>query len=221
MTNTKTKIRGIVFSEPEIGALLSGIKTQMRQIITTPRKIKNVDYGIFRSSGKIFAIGDHSRLSAYEDPETWSIELKPSLSIGDVFYAKETWAKTRYSYLYAESCVYSDGPQGNTDDWDWPLGEPNRWRSPVHMPKQAARIWRKVKNVQSQKLHDISEADAIAEGFARPKETHHGTCIAEFDPHAPWSQFRSRWNKLHADGLDWNSNPWVWVYNFEPCAAIL
>ena len=86
------------------------------------------------------------------------------------------------------------------------------------MPKGAARIWLKVKDVRVEKLHDMTLDDFLSEGLViRPE--------AFNDPENAYMQARSEfigiWNstiKKPDIGLyDWEVNPWVWVIEFEQC----
>ena len=91
------------------------------------------------------------------------------------------------------------------------------------MPKEAARIFLKLTNVRCERLQDISEEDAVAEGIER-----YGP-FGEFkgDPHPSGGMMRFRayrkaarafqdlWDSINAKKYPWKSNPWVWVYDFE------
>lgn len=88
------------------------------------------------------------------------------------------------------------------------------------MPKAAARIFLEVVNVRCERLHDISESDAIAEGVYQHSDygstgyRHYGKpeeALTDID--AVWS-FETLWESIN--GKDsWKANPWVWVYEFK------
>lgn len=104
------------------------------------------------------------------------------------------------------------------------------WRSPIHMPRWASRIALKVTDVRVERLQEISNADIAAEGYPAKK----GRCcgkpgcpfenvtdadlvlagVSDGDTMFEW--FSSRWDYLNAKrGYPWESNPWVWVVQFE------
>ncbi|MDD4374197.1 MAG: hypothetical protein PHG67_09795 [Bacteroidales bacterium] len=121
--------------------------------------------------------------------------------------------------------------------------EYHKWKPSIHMPKLAARIWLEITDVRVERLQDISDEDAIAEGI----ETFHSGPYNEmryrdyfdgkrrskyFDQFPemkkqtgfgsmPWpdwrypvTSFSSLWQSIH--GKDsWDANPWVWVISFK------
>jgi hypothetical protein len=84
------------------------------------------------------------------------------------------------------------------------------------MPKAAARMFLRVTDVRAERVQDISEADAIAEGCEVTRRKTDGT-IAAFAR----NNYMVLWDKLNAKrnggAYAWDKNPWVWVYTFEPC----
>jgi hypothetical protein len=78
-----------------------------------------------------------------------------------------------------------------------------RWRPSIHMPRWAARIVRPITAVHIKQLQDITEADAVAEGFG-----HAGTDARH--------EFACVWDDLYVNrGMGWAFNPWVVVVEFE------
>ena len=103
------------------------------------------------------------------------------------------------------------GLRPNEDgQYHWDMGKaPTRWRPSIYMPREAARIFLRVTNVRVERLQDITEEDARKEGCMSGMIT--GTCNAR-------GQFQDLWDSLNAKrgrGYGWDTNPWVWVIEFE------
>ena len=124
-------------------------------------------------------------------------------------WVRETWS-THYDGIHddLQLCYKADGIDLKSECLP---GENNRWYPSIHMPKEAARIFLKVKDVRIEKLWEIDEEAAIAEGFEDSP--------AVTDP--PLQRFSELWDKtIKRDGLrefGYYANPWVWVIEFERC----
>lgn len=79
-----------------------------------------------------------------------------------------------------------------------------RWKSPIHMPRTASRITLEVTAVRIERLHDIAEADAQAEGVDRIRAS-----VPTYR-----DAYRYLWEEIHGLGA-WEANPWVWVVKFR------
>lgn len=95
---------------------------------------------------------------------------------------------------------------------DW--SKHKRQRPSIHMPRRASRLTLTVSEVRIQRLQDISEADAIAEGCpvsTVPGTIGHPLCQVGFNEMGtPIFWFRKLWNNLNAErGFGWDANPWV------------
>lgn len=106
------------------------------------------------------------------------------------------------------------------------------WKSPIHMPRWACRLELDVVHVRIERLQDITEEDAIAEGAQRyddlynPRpENHDPPRWSMGVPSAPTSTdqclgtarcaFANAFQKMHGEDV-WTLNPWVWVIEFRP-----
>ena len=141
--------------------------------------------------------------------------------IGDILYVRETWCMygklddfdhvidgtEKYYYLAdgANPTPYNCflvQRNGYDEYKDTPV-----WHPSIHMPKEAARIWLKVTDVRVERLQEMTDDDAEAEGC--------------FDYTSTALGFPDVWNStIKNSGLDrygWNANPWVWVIEFEQC----
>lgn len=191
----------ILFSTPMVQALIAGRKTQTRRIVnpqpddsglwnddTNPRSLQSDLKGW---NGTVDATGESKEFKCrYGQP-------------GDLLWVRESSAIT-----------YSTGPSRKRTVWykadngEIPNNVSFKWKRSIHMPKGAARIWLKVFNVKVQRLQDISEADAIAEG-AQPCTLHSQT-----GNYTHKYGFQKLWEKIN--GVEsWQANPWVWVIEFK------
>jgi hypothetical protein len=82
------------------------------------------------------------------------------------------------------------------------------WRPSIHMPRWASRITLEITKIRVERLQDISEADAEAEGV--------NPITAKVPTHK--DAFRYLWDDINGEGA-WNQNPWVWVIEFCPSTS--
>ena len=118
----------------------------------------------------------------------------------DILYVRETFIQAAaHTFWY------------KADDKSW-MSKDLLWKPSIHMPKEAARIWLKVTDVRVERLQEITEIQAQAEGCNSGLLT--GPCSAR-------GQFENLWNrtikKSDLDIYGWKANPWVWVIEFERC----
>jgi hypothetical protein len=96
------------------------------------------------------------------------------------------------------------------------------WRSPIHMPRWASRITLELTDVRVQRLNEISEEDANAEGVdgyvAGEGTVSRGALIVEpgyWHPHFFRQGFREAWDDINGKRAPWESNPWVFALSFR------
>ena len=94
-----------------------------------------------------------------------------------------------------------------------------KWKPSIHMPRIASRILLEVVNVRVERLNDISEEDAIAEGINLPSPYvgigMDGEVIeSETISWMPSDYYKELWESINGPG-SWDLNPWVWVVEFK------
>jgi hypothetical protein len=115
--------------------------------------------------------------------------------VEDILWVRETFTKTKDGeYIYRSDPMFHGMDNG---DFAW------SWTSPLFLPRKASRIFLEVKYVRIERLQDITEEDANAEGISR----NYG--------HEAVFHFWQLWDTLNAKrGYPWERNPWVYVYEF-------
>ena len=195
---TTNNFKPILFSTEMVQAILAGRKTQTRRVI----KIKSTPFSenFTEAEWKNHLNRAGAKL------------LYGGFKKGDILWVRETYGTTAIGNMYKASVC--------SPDVDKPL---SGWKPSIFMPKEAARIFLKVTNVRVEKLQDISENDAIAEGVDMLGETKQYNWkyyknynkSQDYTFMSPIDSFESLWQSINAKKHPWESNPWVWVYEFE------
>lgn len=201
------KERPILFSGEMVRAILDGRKTQTRRIIKPQPHWINDSHSVAHIGKKV---GNVEYLCKYGQPgerlwvrETWC-------EIFDSEFGEEDWIDYRATPRYPEDS--SLRPAG----WDnEPDGTPLRWKPSIHMPRWASRITLEITGVRVERLQEISEEDAMAEGCdpdclsVKKMYAKNGIFYG-----AARTWFLYLWNSIN--GYEsWNENPWVWVIEFK------
>lgn len=132
---------------------------------------------------------------------------------GDTMYVRETWMDYAGLTMYKADCDKYRLESLNIAGFGW--------HPSIHMPKEAARIWLKVTDVRIERLHNITEDGAKAEGAIDNRGFIHSP-ENEYDRiHTAREHFIKIWNstikKSDLDRYGWDANPYVWVISFERC----
>lgn len=206
------KERPILFSSDMVRAILEGRKTQTRRVI------KPQPY-LDRSEGSLhdydFFCWDKSKDVC--QPSDMLVHC-PHGQVGDQLWVRETWRMNGNEHDYAmmdKSRVYYRA------DESW--NKAPKWKPSIFMPRWASRIQLDIAKVRVERLQDISEDDACAEGimpiapgyedimYSQPNADGKLTVTRE-----PIEAFKTLWDSINAKrGYSWNSNPWVWVVDFQ------
>lgn len=214
------KERPILFSGPMVRAILEGRKTMTRRVV----KPEGAHYlfpfldlpgnqtGEWAWCSSSHVVGKHIHC--------------PYGQVGD-----RLWVRENFCPIYPQDPHYNGG---RPIEYDYAatyqhgyrlgdlIGEKKKWKPSIHMPRIASRILLDITGVRVERLHEISEADAQAEGVERVVA---GVGWRRYcDPDSEEvgvppcgdarRSFRSLWKLINGDE-SWNANPWVWVVEFK------
>jgi hypothetical protein len=202
------KWTSILFKTEMIQALQQGRKTQTRRIVKRiPAIGVEPEEWCTRVGTDKFErmVGDYRRYCPYGIPgdrlwvkETWKLwesdsfsthgePLDPDVIVGPLSRFGEEYLQSRPIEYFADSG--GDGP----------------WRPSIYMPRWASRYDLEIVAVRVERVQNITEADAMAEGVT----VEAGNCCAV-------GAFEQLWDKINAKrGYPWSLNPWVWVIEFR------
>ncbi len=215
------KERPIIFSAPMVRAILGGRKSQFRRIVKLPHMnpLGAWEPTTFGGPGLYLDKACTKPANAAERVGMWhtrtaDIVVCPYGVPGDRLWVREAWrvfGGREYEYQQdRETVIYREGAE-LVDSVQGP------WRPSIHMPRWASRITLEIVSVRVERVREINEADAWAEGVqiaARDFPLVGGET-------APLGvgirAYRSLWKSIH--GADsWAANPWVWVIEFRRVA---
>lgn len=191
----------ILFSTPMVQAILAGRKTVTRRTIKLPRIKGAVGFLVARRPG-----GPYLYPIAYDEHERHITEFPCPYDACEL-WVRETWGTVEGRTFYkADSSFGAEGL---------------KYKPSIHMHKNKARLFLVPRGIKIEKLQDITEDQAIAEGVQ--EVTKDGT-VFKYDCGigTPWKDmpcsavdaFKELW--IHINGLDsWEENPFVWVIPFE------
>jgi hypothetical protein len=218
-------IKPKLFTTESVQAILDGRKTQHRDVAKVSfLEGYNPQWTGYRpviEYGKFFLEGSKHTIATKE--------VKLPYQPGDILWVREKW-RERWGEAYANygsgeaypiddvrEIEYEAGGNGFfmgacnlcPDEPTIKFGEWEKWRPSIHMPKAVCRFWLKVKSVQVERLKDIMEEDAEREGVKAYGPNNCSGTSARI-------AFAEIWDTLYEkQGYGWDSNPWVWVIEFE------
>ena len=184
------KERPIIMGAESVRAILEGRKTQTRRVIKPQPKFIGAPNVPFKT----------------DDANPKGIINCPYGNVGDRLWVRETVFFETF-HQQSDEELERDGFNPNIGVWvyradnhDYPTITAN-WTSPMFMPREASRITLQITDIRVERVQDITEEDAIAEG------------VESFNTVASYSYL---WDSLNAKrGYPWENNPWVWVISFK------
>jgi hypothetical protein len=181
------KERPILFKGDMVNAILEERKTQTRRVVKSPVEI--------RSRGDLRFSEIDNDWQVYGAGGVYLSMSCPYGKLGDRLWVRETFADIGPRLTY----------RADTDDGAH--CKVGRWTPSIYMPRWASRITLEITDVRVERLNDISEEDAKAEGAPKAKEDH-----VPF--HSRRMGFEILWESINGPG-SWDENPWVWVVEFK------
>lgn len=221
--------RPIIFNTEMVKAILEGRKTQTRRVIK-PGKYLQSQANVYGqcSDGSFFGLGFR-----------WQ-EIDEQDVAGNLGAAGENGFHCPYGkpgdrlWVREKFMVYDEEDKIVVYHDDVPNPEEWRWKPSIHMPRWASRINLVIKDVRVERVQDITQDDAYAEGIecdiwdqcavTRNYETKdqwfqmwdEGQSFYVPTERLDIESFRTLWDSINAKrGYGWDVNPWVWVIDFE------
>lgn len=229
----------ILFSTEMVKAILDGRKTQTRRVIKNIDKfdpgclwdrrrigqpIGEVEFFTSRHEkieppdgrpGDLLWVRETWRPWAWWEGERWVFQYRDGCRVeartADMDHEdrQAEWEEKQWIKISEELTKAGHTP-GDDDLYHFQGDPPLKWRPSIHMPRWVSRINLEVTGVRVERVQDISENDAKAEGVTLDEV---GSAIDTY-PHK--SAFNYLWDKINAKrGYSWDSNPWVWVVEFK------
>lgn len=232
------RILPILFNTDMVRALLEGRKTVTRRVIKGADagwEFRGLDWdpAVFnvRADGEACPKTVKGLYATFEaDPGVWFPIFRAPYEVGDVLYVREAWYKSDFGYEYR--ATYNDL-------------ELKGWKPSIHMPKEAARIFLRVKDVRAERLQGSffapispifelrSEGMDIGDGCRECIDTYGEPCCVDTvdedgsdlyggecgildEVREKFSEFwDSTVKPTDRDKYGWSANPWVWVIELE------
>ena len=239
--STTTRERPILFSSPMIRAILDGRKTQTRRVVKpqpTHRLIEGLGH-ITRGMDP----ADDGAVWYDADCVNPGREVRcPFGRVGDTLWVRETWREIEDPAAKRSECSrITVDSLGDTQRWvcDYAADKPTRimdkigrpqWKPSIHTPRRLSRITLEITEVRVQRLQEISEDDARAEGVlsywgeldGRAFDIYENAiCRAakiryrDATSACSLDHFAVVWDRINGKTYPWDSDPWVWALTFR------
>lgn len=229
--------RPILFSGPMVRAILDGRKSQTRRVVKPQPKSVGLYWRCVGGNGFGFMSDEGSVSCPY------------GATGGSRLWVRETFVLENTREYHGDHDVPIDGrpiqkhesgeehfwliphyratdPEPHIVPYSAALKDENddrtRWMPSIHMPRWASRITLDIISIRVERLQDISEAEAIAEGVDRFPGVRLDDDTAAFsrigpvvDDSFPIARYAALWESINGQG-SWAANPWVWVVEFMP-----
>ncbi len=215
--------RPMIFTGESVRAILAGRKTQTRRLVDMRVPMDYIgprgegddptNWGYEADDGMWYVLGrghadrfDHGYISirAPHGEPGGRLWVRETHTFCPKTPSMKRWSHTpeEARVLYAaDGDIKLSGPYG--------MWSP-KWRPSIHMPRWASRIDLEIVNVRVERLHEITEEDARAEGFTADDISKVGV-----PARSARQKFCELWDAINGKRATWVSNPFVWAYEFK------
>ena len=217
-----SKLIPILFSTPMVQAILGGNKTMTRRSIKLQPSEKATEvlptsgWGLKHFAARFECLNKNGKVF-YEITNLYKC---PYGKVGDILWVRETFIDESDfgespNYVYKADCE------------NYPMTSGSHWKPSIFMPKEACRIFLKITSIRVERLHDINEVDAIAEGVSLSESgkfylnyTDERSKVTQFiyNLRTAKESFKTLWtliNGFRDEPYAWFKNPFVWVIEFK------
>lgn len=205
-------IKPILFNTDMVRAILAHEKTQTRRIVKP--NYKDDEYCLRVVTNQHTGEKYLEKLDEDEDPFPNPRFVFSPYKIGDILWVRETWSTTDKCGLYPNWPIDGIHYMYKADDPDCSAAKESRWYPSIHMPKQAARIFLRVKEVRVERLQSITSYGCVKEGISKD-------ILYALKERMTKGIFAILWEstikKADLPKYGWDANPLVWVIEFERC----
>lgn len=208
----------ILFNAAMVRAILAGTKTQTRRVVKPQPELREI-----AQVGHMLGFKKHKADGFWLWPNAREriVAERPYGQPGDRLWVRETFAhiyrdNTRPDVRRDDDVAYKADHPG-LDEYAF-----GSWKPSIHMPRWASRITLEITRVRLQRLNDIGEADAEAEGVERKDGARWRNYISDDDAFTHLKEARasfcSLWVSINGPG-SWDANPWIWAIEFRRLAT--
>jgi hypothetical protein len=213
-----------------VKAILEGRKTVTRRVVTRYNSSFGGTIGgwpaLDFSQSRVDGIGSNLQYLHVPNPE-WETTHRvfPKYDPGDVLWVRETW--NRVTVINSSTFESRSEYRYKADFKGTLIKGHDRFKPSIHMPKEACRIRLEIQSIRVERLHDITEEDAIREGIeellqSRAQRAINGRAFRDYskspemfnDPLPPKESFRTLWESINGTE-SWKANPWTWRIEFS------
>jgi len=172
---------------------------------------EHLGFSPYGKSGDVLWVRETWRIISWGDGDPFRIQYKDMSVQSGVYLPEEN--TEHYCNQSDKDCFLAGLPRDRDGIWRFNAhNAPTKWRPSIFMPKDASRIKLKITNVRVERVQDITEEDAIAEGISLPNYAEQA--IKDVHYPEPSAIYADLWESINGKG-SWEKNPWVWVIEFE------
>ncbi|HCL3994841.1 TPA: hypothetical protein N2B70_001863 [Pseudomonas aeruginosa] len=195
--------RPILFNDQMVRAILDGRKTVTRRIVKPQPSLPTTHWWPSNGRGPQWMADGPSEATG-GTRQTWGWKECPFGKPGDRLWVRETFADIGCRLTY------------RADLYDGAHCMVKKWIPSIHMPRSASRVLLEITAVRVERLQDISEEQALAEGVRGEPCDHARQACSDIGCWGDTAKgaFGFLWESLNGEG-SWAANPWVWVVEFK------